>query len=459
MSLSQMVRSPDMARPAVTWAAPPLSAVGATTANGLRVMLAENHTVPIVWLNWVCRAGHAYDPPALGGLAALTPHLLRAGAAERTATQITELVDDLGATLIAGSDWDEAFLNLQLLSADLAVGAKLLMDMVCHPRFPRAAVAQLQRQRLAELQHRRRDPRAAADDAFARAIYGATGYGRSPLGEPDTVRAIDVTSLSSFHDVHYAPACSCLVVAGHFDADRLVDLLSDLELPPASGRSLPLPRLAAAPPASSDQVQVMDVPGATHAELRVGHASVERASGDLAALTVLNAVLGGGPSSRLTRSLRHRSGLTYHVRSQFAARRHGGPFVVETGVATEAATTAVTRIREEVDRLREELVPAAEVDRAKSALFGAELQRLQSIVGTGLVLGPAALDGDPTEYFERRRRAIGEVGPETIRTVARRHLHPDRLTVVAAGCAGDLRSQFPTGRVVACEPPATQSTS
>src|SRR4029079_16663854 len=95
------------------WDAPALAAVRKTLANGLRVILVENHTVPLVWMNWVSEAGFERDPRPLTGLAALTPDLLREGTAHRSAAQITEAVDDLGAELIAGADWDAAFLNLE----------------------------------------------------------------------------------------------------------------------------------------------------------------------------------------------------------------------------------------------------------------------------------------------------------------------------------------------------------
>jgi zinc protease len=174
----------------------------------------------------------------------------------------------------------------------------------------------------------------------------------------------------------------------------------------------------------------------------MGHDGVTRDSHDLPALEMLNTILGRGPSSRLAQSLRQRLGVTYHVRSHFAARRGGGPFVVETCVTAEAVTIACREVRREIARLREDLVPAADMERARRGLLGAELQRLQSIRGLGVTLGPAALDGDPADQIDRRRRAIAAVEADDLREVARRHLHPDHLLTVAAGPAGALRSQF-----------------
>jgi zinc protease len=416
-----------------------LAVVRTTLANGLKVILAENHTVPLVWLSWVSRAGAEWDQPTLAGLAAMTPLLLREGTAGRNAGQITEELDDLGANLVSGGDWDSAFLALSLLSCDLAAGAELLLDMACCARFPDEAVARLRHRRLAELERRRRLPRALADDELARALYGSTTYGRSFLGTPATLERIGAEDVAAFHDARYRPATSCLVVAGSFESEEAGDLLGSFELPPAALAGEP-PPFAAAEPAAG--VRLVDVPQAVQTELRVGHLGVARASQDLGPLQVLNAVLGGGPSSRLAESLRQRLGLTYHINSRFAARHGGGHFVVETSVASDAVGAALAGIAREIERLREEPVPAAGLEQVKRRLLGAELRRFQDLLETGGTLTQEALEGDPVHDFECRRRTIAAVEPDGLRELARRHLHPERLVAVAAGPAAALKAQF-----------------
>lgn len=433
--------TPGAAQLLDAWDWPVLAVVRKTLPNGLRVILAENHTVPLVWLSWVSPAGIEWDSPALAGLAAMTPLLLREGTSHRSAGQITEEVEDLGADLVAGCDWDSAFLTLELLSCDLAAGAGLLLDMACSARFPLDAVARLRQRRLAEVAGRLRQPRALADDELARALYGDTVYGRPPLGTPATLQRIEAVDVAAFHDTHYRPAASYLVLAGSFDSAAAADLLGSFELPAAPLPGLPPPPFApAAEPAAG--IRLVDVPRAAQTELRVGHAGVARASRDLPALQVLNAVLGGGPSSRLAESLRQRQGLTYHVRSRFAARHGGGPFVVTTSVASDAAGAALDGIVQEIERLRAEPVPAAELEQVKRRLLGAEVRRFQSILDTGGNLYQAALEGDPVDNFERKRQGIAAVEPDGLRELARRHLHPERLVAVAAGPVEILQSQF-----------------
>jgi zinc protease len=472
-------QSPD------AWDLPVLNVVRKTLANGLRVILAENHTVPLVFLSWTSQAGFESDPPRLEGLASLTPLLLREGTAHRSASQITQELDDLGADLAPGSDWSSAFLNLELLTCDFAAGAELLLDMACGARFPDAAVVRLRQRRLAELELRRRDPRALADDELARALFGETVYGRSPLGTPTTVQRINAADLAAFHDDHYRPATSYVVVAGSFDSEMVTDLLGSFELPapirpspplplslaPAAEPRAELPNAAAATERQSachigdralgwpGGVHLVNVPHATQTEIRVGHAGVARDSADLPALEVLSGILGGGSASRMARTLRQHEGMTYHIRSRFAARRLGGTFVVNTSVANEATGAALAGIRHEIEKLRDERVPAADVDQVKCRLLGGELRRFQDFFVTGATLGPAALLDDPVYDFERRRQAIATVEPDGLRELARRYLDPERLVAVVVGPAELLQSQFSGDGAHRCQPFSLESIS
>jgi zinc protease len=438
---------------------PALTVVRKTLANGLRVILAENRTVPLVFLSWTSQAGFEADPPGLEGLASLTSLLLREETAHRSGGALTQELEDLGADLVAGADWGHAFLNLDLLSCDLAAGVDLLLDMARAPRFRAAAVARLQRRRLAELERRRRDPRAMANDEFARALFGETLYGRSPLGTPATVQRIDAADVAAFHDACYQPATSYVVMAGSFDSESATELLGSFELRAALRPDPVWPRLFAPAVEPPGEVRLVDAPHATQTEVRVGHAGVARDSEDLPALEVLNAILGGGPASRLAGSVRQHEGLTYHVRSRFAARRLGGTFVVATSVAHEAAGAALAGIRREMERLRDELVPAVDVEEAKRRLFGADARRFQDLIGTGATLGPAALHDDPVCHLERRRQASETVEPDALRQLARRHLHPERLIAVIVGPANVLQSQFSSDGPHTCQPVPLESTS
>lgn len=428
-----------------------------TLANGLRVVLAEDHTVPVVFLNWTAAAGFECDPPGREGLASMTPLLFREGSARRSRAQISEALDDLGATWSAGSDWDCAFVNLAVLSSDLAAAADLLIEMACRSTFGDEAVRRLRRARLAELDRRRADARAIASDEFARALWGDTIYGRAALGTPTTVERIEAADIASFHDAHYRPSASCVTVAGSFDPERVTDRLGSLALPPRRPLS-PVARTSAPAAEPPPGVTLVDVPHATQTEIRMGHLGVAHDCRHLPALELLNAILGSGPGSRLARSLRRHLGLAYHVRSRVTARRYGGTFTAATSVAHDAAGAAVAAIRREIQRLCDELVPAAEIAEARERLLGARLRFQQDLIGTALKLGPAALRHDAEER-ERESSEPLHIEPAALRELARRYLHPERLVAVVVGPAAAWASVFSSEVAHGCAPIALESTS
>jgi zinc protease len=414
------------------WTSLPL--VTETLANGLRVLLAPNRSVPLAFLSWTSEAGIDADPPGFDGLASLTLSLLREGTARRGGHEITQAVDNLGAELVSSCEWDSASLNLGLLSRDLAPGLDLLIDMACTPSVPVGAVARHQQRRLADLARRRCDPQVLAQDALARALFGTSRYGRPPLGTPDSVARIDALMVSAFHDARYTASSSCLVIAGDVDVPGTVDLLSALDLPVMEGTD------DAGPPAPAPigigpetRVHRIDVPHAPRTEIRVGHVGVARVSGDAPALELLAAVLGGGPSSRLARRLRQDAGVTYHVRCRHVARRFGGSFVIETSVPPGAAAMTLGTIDREIARLCEARVPGDEIERARRALHGGRLRCFQDLIGTGSGLGPLALYGDPLWQLERWRQAIEAIDADGLRAVACRLLAPERRVAVLAG--------------------------
>jgi len=188
---------------------------------------------------------------------------------------------------------------------------------------------------------------------------------------------------------------------------------------------------------------VIDVPGATQAEIRIGQAVPVK--GELVSpLEVLNAVLGDELTGRLARTVRYRLGLTYYIRSRIIARRLGSVFVVETSVAGSAAAAALAAIRGEIERLCDELVPRDELEQTKRRLVGTELRYLQDLTAVGASLGPVALRDNPG-FATRRTQAIASATSEDLRELARRYLRPDRLVTVVAGPAALLPSQFSSG--------------
>jgi zinc protease len=169
---------------------------------------------------------------------------------------------------------------------------------------------------------------------------------------------------------------------------------------------------------------------------------VPRPDPDYIPLIVLNTLLGGKFTSRINLNLRERHGYTYGASSRFTPRLGPGPFVVDAAVATESTGAAAVETLAELRRIREDLVEPRELEETLSYVSGVFPYTFQTTSDLAKRLETLGVYGLPDDYFERYLERLPTITREEIRTVAERHIHPDRIAVVAVGPAEALRPQL-----------------
>jgi zinc protease len=415
-------------------------------ANGLEVLAARLPDVPLVSLELVTPAGGQQDPRGREGLAALTAGVIDEGTERRTSPEIAAYVETLGGYFVAGIDWDEGFIATGLLARYLPAGLDLLAEVATEPTFPDEEIERLRTQRLTEIVRRRQDPGLLAEDRLAAVVYRGTVYDHPPAGLPESLAALTRDDLVSFYRSYYTLAGSRIIAVGDLDPE---ELLRDVEgrfaaLPPGPPEA---PQIVPAP-LDGVEVHIVDRPGGAQTELRIGHAGVPRTDPDYIPVIVLNTILGGKFTSRINLNLRERHGYTYGASSRFTPRLGPGPFVVDAAVATESAGAAAAETLGEIRRIREELVEPQELEETLSYVGGVFPYTFQTTSDLAKRLETLAVYGLPDDYFERYLERLPTITREEILTIARRHLHPDRIAVVAVGPAETLVPQLePLGTV------------
>ncbi len=410
-------------------------------ANGLAVLAARHSDLPLVSLELVTPAGGQYDPEGKSGLAALTAGVLDEGTSGRTSMEIASAAERLGGYFTTGADWDVGYLSTGLLAQNRAAGFELLADVAFHPTFPAEELERLQRQRLAEILRRTHDPSALADDRFHRVLYEGTAYAHPLIGEEDSLTTLDREALVDFYQRHFGLAGAALIAVGDFDPE---ELLREAESAFGSGGppAAPPPPEIRPPSRPGISVHVVDRAGAAQTELRIGHPGVSRSHPDYPSLVVFNALLGGKFTSRINLNLRERHGYTYGASSRFSTRMGPGPFTVNAAVATESTGAAAREVLFELRRIREALVEPAELEETQSYLVGVFPYTLQTIGDLAKRLETMAVFGLPDDYYTRHLERIAGVTREKVLEVARRHVDPERVAVVAVGPAEDLEPQL-----------------
>lgn len=412
--------------------------------NGLRVEVARTTAIPDVALRLVVGAGAGTTPPGRAGIATLTCDLLEEGADGRSAGEMAEWLDGLGAAFDARATYDDATLSMHAMNDQLDASLEFLAAVTRHPDFAPAEVARRRDMLLDRLRRRADEPARVAADALGAAVFGAHPYGAPLVGTLDSVGALDAADLREFWNGHARPDTSCLVICGNVDPAAAL-AAAEREL-----GSWVRPQTAApanAPPSPSaarraGEVLLLDRPAGRQTELRVGGVGIERGHSDEEAALVMNAILGGLFSSRINLNLREDKGWTYGARTALLRRRRPGPFLLQTAVATEATAAAFTEIIGEFERMRDAPPTPAELELAANALTRSLPLQFQTASQLAGRRAEAVAYGLPDDYWERFPERVDAVGPDAVREAARRLLAPEGLVLLAVGAVAEFEDEL-----------------
>jgi zinc protease len=411
--------------------------------NGLRVLVAENHNAPVVSFRTLVRSGADHDTHANAGLAAITADLLDEGAGNRDAIQLAEELGMLGAAMASAADWDASYVSADGLARNGDATLEIIADITARATLPEDGLERVRAERLNELLQQRNEPSVIAGKRFSHLLYGTGAYGNSVSGNPDSVGRITIDDVRAFYKQHYVPNNSAIVVSGDIDPAHAVDLvtrvLGDWERGAEPPRPVIQPR-----PIDASRVYVIDRPQAVQSEIRVGHLGVPRTCEDYFPLSVMNSIFGGTFNSRINLNLREKHGYTYGARSQFAFRRHAGPFVIAAPVRNEVTLQSVSEVLAELRRIRTGDLEDRELAEVKSYLMGVFPATVQTASDIGSRLVDMELYGLTEDYFDRYRENIANVSKEDIERVANKYLDPDRVLIVIVGNAREIREPLGT---------------
>ncbi|HEV2149498.1 MAG TPA: pitrilysin family protein [Longimicrobiaceae bacterium] len=414
-----------------------------TLANGLTVLYVRRPEIPAVQATLVTRGGLSDDPANLTGLAAFTANMLDEGAGGKSALELAAALDQLGASLSTSASWDAAQVGMYVLRERLAEGLMLMADVAARPDFPQADVARVRDELVTELTRARDNPGTVASNAFAALVYGNQHpYGR--LASTATARSFDRAALTRFHEAFYRPQSSTLILVGDVEPDAVHPLVERAFGSWRAGAA-PAPAALPTPQPAKTRVILIDKPGAPQSEVRIGHPAVSRDNPDYFPMMVLNTLLGGSFTSRLQQNLREAKGYTYGAGSSFGWRRGAGPFQAAAAVRTAVTDSSLIEFFRELNRIRDEPVPADELQRAKNYLALGLPRNLETNSSLAFNLADLAVHGLDASYYDTYVDRVMAVTAEDVRRVANRYVRPGEAVVVVVG---DLKTIEPGVRAL-----------
>jgi zinc protease len=403
-------------------------------SNGLPVWMVELHEVPVAQINLIAFSGSAADPAGKFAVTSLTTAMLEEGAGSRSALQIADAIDFLGADLVTGSTYDASAVRLHVPVARVSDALAIMADVALRPTFPQEELARLKRQRLTMLLQARDDPATIAAQAFPRILYGRMHrYGTSTMGMADTIQSLTASDLRDQYAVTFRPNGSTLLVVGDVVPDKVVPLL---ESNFGSWRSdAPARPPVSLPPVnspSSREVYLIDKPDAAQSEIRIGGIGAPRSTPDYFPIQVMNTILGGAFSSRLNMNLREQHGYAYGASSAFDMRTAAGPFVAAAAVQTDKTAQALKEFFNELNGISQR-VPEEELSRAKNYVSLRFPSGFESTGDISRRLEELLIYGLPEDYFSKYVQNIEAVTSADVQRVAQKYIQPNRALVVVVG--------------------------
>ncbi|MCA9729013.1 MAG: insulinase family protein, partial [Candidatus Eisenbacteria bacterium] len=240
-----------------------------TLSNGLLALLVQRPGLPVVSLNLLLRSGLVRERRGEEGLAQLTTTLLSHGTRQRSATQLAEDVDSLGAALGVHCDRDFASVGLSAASDDLGAAIEILADVVTQPAFAAEEIERRRSDILSGLRRREDDNAYRVARRFTECIFGDHPYRNPSLGRPEVVSELSRDQIVGFYESGFRPNNGVLAVVGAFEPE---DLLRDLEArlgswKPGTVSDSALPPI---PEATERTVETLQKDDVVQATIRVG---------------------------------------------------------------------------------------------------------------------------------------------------------------------------------------------
>ena len=406
--------------------------------NGITVVLAERHTVPVINVALQFDAGYAADAGNQLGTASFTLAMLDEGTSMRSALEISAEAELLGAQISAGSDLDMSTVTLSALKDNVEPSIELFADVVRNPSFDQHEIDRLRPRWLANIQQEQNQPVGVALRTLPPLIYGddhAYGIPFTGSGTMDSIASLTRDDMIRFHRRWLRPDNATAFVVGDTSMDEILPVLNEHFGDWASDRSTrPEKNIAEVDVPGSTRVFLVDKPDAPQSLILAGHVAPPAGVDNNLAIEIMNDVLGGQFTARVNMNLREDKGWAYGAYTLLWGARGQRPWMVYAPVQTDRTVDSIKELLREIDAYLGDVPPTeAELDRnVKNSVrsLPGQYETASSVLGTLL---SNARYKRPDDYVTTLKDGYEALDVPQLETAAEQVIKPRGLTWVIVG--------------------------
>ncbi len=403
-----------------------------TLENGLKVLVVENHALPVLSAAMVARAGSDSNPAGKGGLATLTTELMGDGTESRSLQKLAEEQEMLGTQISPAASMDGSTTSITVLTNNADGGLNLLSDVLEHPAFRTDDLERRRKQRLVRIGQETDNVQQIAFRVGPKLVFGDQPYGAAATGTTESIRSLQAADVAAFYKRHYGPQDAALVLAGDVTQAQARQLAVKY-FGSWSGTASAAVTLPPAPAAQSTRIVIVDKPGAPQTALFAFGLGVPANSPETPVIRIANYTLGGSFASRINMNLREQHGYTYGAQSSYQGFRAGGEFFAGGLVRTDITASAAKELMSEIRNFPSHPPTAEELSAAKTASIQSLPGTFETTGATAGAVGSIFLYNRPLDYYAALPAKYSAVTSDDVARITKADLHPDQLVIVAAG--------------------------
>ena len=377
--------------------------------NGVKVILVENHRLPLVSVRVIHTRAGAREDGKRTGLASLTADMIDEGAGALDALALPEAVEMLGANLDTGVSEDASSVWLDTLATTLEDSLALLADVVLRPRLDAKDFDRVRGDTVEELKLRPQEPRRVAALVFDKVILPGHPYGEPPSGYLGTVEKLELADVTAFWKKHYVPAHATIVIAGDVDRKTLEPLLKK-HFGGWKGKKLPAAKAPRAPKKKPAPVLAfVDRPGAAQSVVMIGKRGRPAKDGAYYPAEVLNMATGGSFAARLNNRLREQLGYTYGMFAAFWRGEWDGTWSVSSSLRTNVTVAGLEEAFAILTKARDEELPDGELAKAQQLMTRGLPQDFETNAGIAGQFASLVVSRRPLDWHQGYVASVREV--------------------------------------------------
>ena len=415
--------------------------------NGLKIVLAERHAVPVVHFLLLFDAGYAADLLASPGTAKMVTSMLEEGTVGRTAEQVSDELDLLGAQLMSSSTGDTTQVYLSALKENLDGSLELYADVVLNPSFPQDNFDRLLKQTLIGIGQEKAKPSTLIYRIIPGLLYGSDhpyGIPFTGSGTEESLTAMTREDLVSFHNTWFRPNLATIVVVGDTTLDEIAPKLEKLfgSWEPGEAPEKVIPFVE---PREKPVIYLVDRPGSQQSLVAAAKLFPPKGNPDERAVSLAHDIISGQFAARINMNLRETKSWTYGAYSYVLDARGQRPYLLTAPVQSDKTKDTIAEIYREISEFTgDNPATAKELEKFKNMATLTLPGKWETSKAVMASIAEAVQFGYHDEYFQGYASSIRDVSLEKVREVSGQVMEINSVIFVVVGdrakIEGDVRS-------------------